>query len=163
MIKRIGLYPGSFDPFTNGHLYLIKSAAKLFDEVVVVLAVNRRKKRRIVAEKMVKAIEQTLQAEDLKNVRVELWTGVVARLAEQLGAQFLIRGLRDGVDYKYEENLAETNHFLTRIETVYFRAGEQSFVSSSIVMELWGLGENISGLVPAAVLQLIDEAAHEIV
>ncbi len=153
---KIGLYPGSFDPFTNGHLYLLKLAAELFDEVVVVLAMNGQKKRRTDDRKMAEAIRETLAAEQLNNVRVEIYDGVVVRLAQQLGAQFLIRGLRDGVDYKYEENLAEINHYLTQIETVYFRAGENSFVSSSMVMELRELGENVSGLVPPAVLATLE-------
>lgn len=155
--KKIGLYPGSFDPFTNGHLYLVKQASKLFDEVWIVIASNKLKQRRLDAEKMERGIAETLEAENLKNVRVMTHGGVVVRLAEKIGAQFLIRGLRDGVDYKYEENLAETNFHLAEMETVYFRAGTNSYISSSMVMELYELGEEINDLVPSAIAQVIKE------
>ena len=158
-MKKIGVYPGSFDPFTNGHLYLVKQAAELFDEVVIVLAVNANKKRRIEASKMVEAIKKCLEEEGLGDrVKVLETRGIVVRLAEEIGAGFLIRGLRDGVDFKYEENLAEINYHLAKMETVYFRAGENSYVNSSMVMELWGLGEKeaVKSLVPRAVVQVLD-------
>ena len=154
-MSKIGVYPGSFDPFTNGHLYLVKEAAKLFDRLVIVVAENRTKKRRIESGKMVEAIRKTLVEEKLENVEVLVWDGVVVRLAEREEAQFLVRGLRDGIDYKYEENLAEINYHLAKMETVYFRAGENSYVSSSMVMELHELGEEVGDLVPRAVLEVL--------
>ena len=155
-MKKIGIYPGSFDPFTNGHLYLVKQAAELFEEVVIVIAVNQLKKRRTAEEAMRAAIEKTLEAEGLsERVRVEICPGVVVRRAQELGAGFLIRGLRDGMDYRYEENLAEINYHLAKMETVYFRAGEGSYISSSMVMELFTLGEEVADLVPKAVGELL--------
>ena len=121
--ERIAIYPGSFDPFTNGHLDIVKKVAALFDEVYVVIGANAKKNRSIDALKMKAAIEQTMQENGLHNVVVAVYDGLVAQYAKTNGIRYMIRGLRNNMDYNYEENIAEVNKLINPdMEYVYFRA-----------------------------------------
>lgn len=154
MSKR-AIYPGSFDPFTNGHLDIVKKAAALFDEVNVVIGVNANKRRTFSAEAMKLAIEQTLQELGLDNVAVTIHDGLVAEYAKQNDISYMIRGLRNNMDYNYEENIAEVNKLINpRMEYVYFRA-ENVAVSSSMVKELRSYGLDISPYVPKAIFDIV--------
>ena len=149
------IYPGSFDPFTNGHLDIIKKAAVLFDEVYVVIGINSAKRRAFDSEKMKSAIESTMAALDLHNVRVAVFEGLVAQYAKDNGIKYMIRGLRNNMDYNYEENIAEVNKLINPdMEYVYFRA-ENVAVSSSMVKELHSFGLDISPYVPKAVIDVM--------
>ena len=143
-MERIGFYAGSFDPFTNGHLQIVKKATKIFDRVIVGIAYNSEKEIRINKEKMKEAIEKTIKQLNIKNVQVTLYTGLTAEEAKKNGANILVRGLRNGTDYQYEENIAETNEKIFGLDTCYFRAGDLGYLSSSLVMELWNNGVDIS-------------------
>lgn len=149
------IYPGSFDPFTNGHLDIVKKASALFDKVYVVIGVNANKKRSINSGKMKAAIEETLCECNLTNVQVAVYEGLVAEYAEKNGIKYMIRGLRNNMDYNYEENIAEVNKLINpKMEYVYFRA-ENIAVSSSMVKELHGFGQDISKYVPKSVFDIM--------
>lgn len=143
-MERIGFYAGSFDPFTNGHLQIVKKATKIFDKVIVGIAYNSEKEIRIDKEKMKEAIEKTIKQLNIQNVQVTLYTGLTAEEAKKNGANILVRGLRNGTDYQYEENIAETNEKIFGLDTCYFRAGDLGYLSSSLVMELCNNGADIS-------------------
>lgn len=152
-MSKKALYPGSFDPFTNGHLDIVKKAAELFEEVYIVIGVNANKRRSFSAEGMKKAIEETLQEQGLDNCQVCVYEGLVAEFSKTLGIQYMIRGLRNNMDYNYEENIAEVNKLINPdMEYVYFRA-ENVAVSSSMVKELYSYQRDISKFVPAKILE----------
>ena len=153
----IGFYAGSFDPFTNGHLQIVKKATKCFSKVIVGIAYNSEKKVRVNKEKMKQAIEKTILNLNLKNVEVTLYSGLTAEEAKKKQANILIRGLRNGTDYQYEENIAETNEKISELDTCYFRAGELGYLSSSLVMELYQNGVDIKQFVPKAVKETIEK------
>ena len=149
------VYAGSFDPFTIGHLHVLRQAALVFDTVYVGIAVNSAKTRKIDKEVMKKAIEKVLVTNGLDNVKVEAFEGLTVDYAIEKGAKFLVRGLRNGTDYEYEENLAVVNSKIAGIETIYFRAGKTAHISSSIVMELHKYGKDITKWVPKEVLEVL--------
>lgn len=151
-----GFYAGSFDPITNGHLYVIKSAAWVFDEVVVGIGVNEDKRRSFAPEVMKETLEKVLVRENLANVRVVVYDNLTVEQAKKEHCQFLIRGLRDGVDYGEEETLARTNLAFGGLETIYFRAGEMAYISSSVVMELAKYRADVGKLVPIEISKLIE-------
>ena len=154
------IYPGSFDPFTNGHLDIVKKASALFDCVYIVLGVNAKKKRTYPCEQMKAAIEQTLIDMKISNCVVCVCDGLVAEFAKENGAGYMIRGLRNNMDYNYEENIAEINKLINPdLEYVYFRAENVAF-SSSLVKELVGYGKDASAFVPKAVHTLICSGGH---
>ncbi len=149
------IYPGSFDPFTNGHLDIVKKSAALFDEVYVVIGINSSKSRAVDSELMKKAIEETVRDLGLSNVRVAVYEGLVAQYAKEHGIKYMIRGLRNNMDYNYEENIAEVNKLINPyMEYVYFRA-ENVAVSSSMVKELHAYGQDISVYLPKAVFDIL--------
>lgn len=150
-----GIYAGSFDPFTIGHLHVLKQACQVFDKVYVAIAVNSEKKRRIDKEVMKDAISKVIENNGLKNAEVVIFDGLTVDLAEQKDAKFLIRGLRNGTDYEYEENLAVVNSKIAGIETIYFRAGKTAHISSSVVMELYKYGRDITKWVPREILDVL--------
>lgn len=157
----IGFYAGSFDPFTNGHLKIVTKAAENFDKVIIGIAYNSEKATRINKEEMKKAIEKTIQELDLNNVEVTLYSGLTVDEAKKYNANILIRGLRNGTDYQYEENIAEVNEKISGLDTCYFRAGELGYLSSSLVMELWNNNADISMFVPKAVLEVLEKRDGE--
>ncbi len=150
MSKRIALYAGSFDPYTNGHHAVVKKAAALFDEVVVLIGVNIGKKRAFDAEAMRRAIQEALDADGL-NARCEIHTGLIADYCRDHGIRWHVRGLRSAADYAYEENLAQINGRLNpELETLYLR-GDDTALSSSLVRELMAFGHDVAEYVPEAV------------
>ena len=151
----IGFYAGSFDPFTNGHLAIVKKAAKCFDKIIVGIGQNVEKKSRCDRMKMKDAIEKTLKDENIDNVEVIIYEGLTVKASKEHNAEILIRGLRNGTDYQYEENIAQVNEEIDGLDTCYFRAGNLGYLSSSMVMELYSAGENISSYVPKAVLKML--------
>ena len=153
----VGFYAGSFDPFTNGHLAIVKKASKCFDKVIIGIGYNSEKKPRVDKNKMKEAIEKTIKDENLSNVEVVLYTGLTVDEAKKYNSNILIRGLRNGTDYEYEENISAINEKVAGIDTCYFRAGDLGYLSSSIVMELFENNKDVSGFVPKAVYSLLNE------
>lgn len=152
----IGFYAGSFDPFTNGHLQIIKKSAKCFEKVIIGIAYNSAKKERINKEKMKEAIKDTIKEIGLENVEVTLYNGLTVEEAKKYNADILIRGLRNGTDYQYEENISEANEKIGNLDTCYFRAGDLGYISSSLVMELWENNMDISKFVPKQIAKLLE-------
>lgn len=150
------VYAGSFDPFTIGHLDIVRKAAKLFDEVHIVIGVNTSKQRSFPAPAMLMAINNTLQAEGLHNVKAYGCYGLIVEYAKHNGIPYLVRGLRNSIDYDYEENAAEVNELLCpELETVYLRANN-SAISSTMVKELQRLGADISDFLPNEIYDLVE-------
>ena len=149
------IYAGSFDPFTTGHLNVLIQASKVFEKVYLVIAVNSEKQRRIDKDIMKDAIEKVIANRKILNVEVLTYEGLTVDVAKEKGAEFLVRGLRNGTDYQYEENIALINNKIAGIETIYFRAGKTSHISSSIVMELKKYGRDITNLVPPEILEIL--------
>lgn len=150
------IYAGSFDPFTIGHLHVLRQASEVFGTVYVAIAVNSEKNnRRTDKDIMKKAIENVLKNNGLNNVEVVTFDGLTVDLALEKGAKFLVRGLRNGTDYEYEENMAVVNSKIAGVETIYFRAGKTAHISSSIVMELHKYGKDITKWVPKEVLEIL--------
>lgn len=153
----IAIYAGSFDPFTIGHLQVLTEASYLFDKVIVAIANNADKKRRIDSQLTLSAIEDTVSNLSYgSKIEVIRFQGLIADLANENKADYLIRGIRNGIDYEYEENLARINESFG-LKTIYIRAGSLSHVSSSMVMELYKYGRDISSYVPPFVLKVINE------
>ncbi len=151
----IGFYAGSFDPFTNGHLSIVKKSTKCFDKVIIGIGKNAEKKSRFDKQKMKEAIEKVLKEEEIQNAEVIIYDGLTSKEAKAHGAEILIRGLRNGTDYQYEETIAEINDEYSGLDTCYFRAGNLGYLSSSMVMELYIAGENITKFVPKAVAEVL--------
>lgn len=147
-MNRKALYPGSFDPFTNGHFDIVKKASALFDQVHIVIGVNNQKRRSFDAQDMKIAIEEVLRDRGITNCVVSVYDGLIAEFAKTKGIHYMIRGLRNNMDYNYEENIAEVNKLINpNMEYIYFRA-ENVAVSSSMVKELHSYDQDISKYVP---------------
>lgn len=151
----IGFYAGSFDPFTNGHLQIVKKSIKCFDKVIIGIAHNSEKTDRIDKVKMKEAIKKAITEENLNNVEVVLYSGLTVEKAKECNANILIRGLRNGTDYEYEENISAINEKIADMDTCYFRAGDLGYLSSSVVMELYNNGKPVDKYVPKAVAELL--------
>ena len=151
MTKRIALYAGSFDPYTNGHHDIVKKACTLFDEVVVMIAVNVQKKRSGDAEAMRAAIQQALKADGLDNARAVVHTGLVADYCAEHDILWYVRGVRNNMDYNYEENIAQINHLINpALESIYLRSDDPA-ISSSMIRELMAFGKDVGAYLPEAV------------
>ena len=148
------IYPGSFDPITNGHLDVLKRALKVFDEIIVLVAVNPNKKSKFSAAERVEMIKDATK--DLKGVSVDSTEGLSVQYAKEHGASCLIRGLRAVTDFEYEFSLSASNEFIDdSIDMVFFMShAETSFISSSSIDELFNKGVDISKLVPSSVLKM---------
>lgn len=152
---KIGFYPGSFDPFTNGHLHVVKTASKLFDKLVIGIGSNSQKYRAYDKEVMKYALKQVMEDEHIKNVTVITYEGLSIDAAKANNCNFLVRGIRDDMDYHYEENLAEINEEISGLDTIYIRAGKFGGISSSFVKELSDNGKDVSKYVPKEILSLM--------
>ena len=150
---KIAVYPGSFDPITNGHLDILERATKVFDKVIVLIAINPNKHSRSSNEERIEMVKEAVIG--LKNVEVDSYDGLTVRYAKEHNATHLIRGLRAVSDFEYEFQLASANEFAdSSIDMVFFMArGEKSFISSSAIFELHNSGVDISNLVPESVLK----------
>lgn len=153
----IGFYAGSFDPFTIGHLHLVEVASKLFDKVIVGIGVNPKKQRNFDKNKMKDAINSLFKDVGLNNCECIIYEGLTIDVAKEMGATFLIRGIRNGIDYGYEENLALVNEEISGIDTIYLRAGKFSAVSSSMVNQLLVADKDVSKYLPAQIKRIIDK------
>ena len=154
---RIGFYAGSFDPFTNGHLHVVAKSAQLFDKVVIGIGIHPKKTRRFDKELMKEAIEQVLIREKMDNVEVIVYDNLSADAAWDFNSTFLVRGIRNGMDYEYEENLASINEEISGLDTVYIRAGNLGNISSSMVMEMLRNKKDVSRYLPKEILELVNK------
>ena len=151
----IGFYAGSFDPFTNGHLHVVEKSAKLFDKVIIGIGVHPDKKRRYDKEIMKNAIEKVIANRNLTNVSVVCYDNLSVDVALEHHATLLVRGIRNGMDYQYEETLASINEEISGLDTMYIRAGSLGNISSSMVMELLQYGKDVSKYLPEEIMEII--------
>ena len=149
MIKAV--FPGSFDPPTNGHLDIIQRASKLFDDVDVLISVNPNKNYMFSEQERLEMLKQLLK--DYKNVQIHVWEGLIVNYAKETGAKVLIRGIRSTNDFAYEFELAHMNQNLNpQIETMFLPSKEKwGVVKSSSIKELALFGGDISRMVPPLV------------
>ena len=148
----LAVYPGTFDPITNGHVDIMRRSLKIFDRVVVALAENVRKAPLFTIDERRKLIGDAL-AQD-KRLEIDAFQGLLADYCRRRGASVVIRGLRALADFEYEFQSAHMNRRLAPdVETLFLMTGEESFyVSSSLVKEVALMGGDVSGLVPAGVV-----------
>ena len=144
------IFPGSFDPITLGHEDIIKRAIPLFDEIVIAIGINAEKKYMFSLEDRKQFIEETFKNEP--SVTVISYEGLTIDLCKKLGADFILRGLRNPADFEFEKAIAHTNRYLSKIETVFLlTAARTSYISSSIVRDVLRNGGEYQKLVPKAV------------
>ncbi len=150
-MKIRAVYPGTFDPVTNGHLDLIQRSAVLFEEVVVAILRNADKSPLFTTEERVVMLQEVVA--DLKNVRVETFDGLLVDYARMIKASVIVRGIRAISDYEYELQMALMNRRLApKVETVFMAPAETyGYLSSGLVKQISGLGGSVCGLVPPSV------------
>lgn len=154
-MNKIALYPGTFDPITNGHFDIIRRGLKLFDEIIVAVADSKDKKPMFTLEQRVEFVKAATK--ELGNVKVLSFDNLTVDFASQLNANILIRGLRAVSDFEYELQLGYLNHSLDKsIETIYLMPNlNHAFVSSSIVRNLLKFDGKTSHLLPSEVEEMI--------
>ncbi|MDO7848146.1 pantetheine-phosphate adenylyltransferase [Hymenobacter sp. M29] len=147
-MPRIALFPGSFDPFTNGHLDIVRRGAVLFDEVVVAIGTNSSKQRYLPIEQMVALLAEVFR--DEPRVSVRTFKGLTAEFAREVGARFLLRGLRNSPDFEYEKPIAFGNeHVNPGLETVFLLTSPAlGAVSSTIIRDIHRYGGNVDAFLP---------------
>jgi pantetheine-phosphate adenylyltransferase len=151
---RLAIYPGSFDPITNGHVDILGRALRLFDRVIVAVAQNVRKQALFTVEERTAMIRASLGDIDGARVEIDSFSGLLVDYAKQRGAGVLIRGLRAIADFEYEFQFAHMNrHLAPAVETVFLMTSDESFyVSSSLVKEVATMGGDITRIAPPAVV-----------
>jgi pantetheine-phosphate adenylyltransferase len=152
-MRRIAVYPGSFDPITNGHVDLIRRGLKIFDKLIVLVAYNPNKASRFTVKERVEMIQGVIG--NMEGVSVDTYHGLLVDYVRDQGASVLLRGLRALSDFEYEFQMALINRKLNReIETVFLMTGYRwFFTSSKIINEAASFGGNVKGLVPELVYQ----------
>lgn len=152
---RIAVYPGSFDPITNGHLEVLKRSLRVFDKVILLLAVNPAKKANFSKDERLFMMKEATKG--LNGVEVDSYAGLTVDYCLEKGAHHLIRGLRAVSDFEYEFGLAAANEFCSKdVDMVFFMAHQgESFISSSMINELASARVDVKSLVPEAVDVLI--------
>jgi len=150
-MKKISIYPGTFDPITNGHLDLVKRALRIFDEVIIAVAPSQKKQPLFSLQKRITLIRNAIST--LKRAKVEVFEGLLVEYVRKKNGIAILRGLRAISDYEYELQMAHMNRRLdTKIETVFMMPSEEySFLTSSIVKEVVSFGGSVKDLVPAGV------------
>ncbi len=142
-MKRIAVFPGSFDPFTKGHECVIEKALDLFDEVVIGIGQNTSKKYLFSIDQRKRHISSIFEQHE--KVRVSEFSGLTVTFCKSIGAQYIVRGLRDSKDFGYERSIAQMNHEISGIESVFFMTvPEYTAINSSIVREIHKSGGDIS-------------------
>lgn len=159
---RTALYPGTFDPITNGHLDLIRRARRLFDRVIVAVGTGREKHPMFTARERLALVRDAV--EGIEGVEVIPFSGLLVDAAERTGAAAIIRGLREVSDFEYEFQMALMNRRLAcDVETVFLMPSEHfTYLNSTIVKEVALLGGSVEGLVPASVGRRLEEKRRQL-
>ena len=155
-MRKIAVYPGTFDPITNGHIDIIKRAKRLFDEVLVAVAISQEKRPLYTIEKRVAMVEEAIK--ELEGVRVGAFDTLLVDFAKENDIRVIIRGLRAVSDFEYELQIGYANASLwDEIETVYLMPSlKNAFISSSIVRSILKHDGNVNHLVPAAIIPMLE-------
>ena len=150
---KVAVYPGSFDPVTNGHLDILYRATNIFDKVIVLIAINPAKKSHFTPEERKAMIEEAVNGNP--KIVVDTFDGLTVEYAKAHGATHLIRGLRAVTDFEYEFQLASANYFVDNdIDSIFLMSkNDKSFISSSMIMEMYKKGVDVSSLVPPSVVK----------
>ena len=148
---KVGIYPGSFDPVTNGHIDIIKRSAKLVDTLIVAILENSSKKAFFSTQERIQLLEESCK--DIENLKVESFSGLLVDFAKEKEANLIIRGLRALTDFEYELQMAQMNkHLHSEIETIFLVTNVRySFLSSSAIKEVAQFGGDVSDFVPPIV------------
>jgi pantetheine-phosphate adenylyltransferase len=156
-MPKIVIYPGTFDPITNGHVDLIERAGKLFDKIIVAVAMSEGKSPLFDVDTRVSIVEEVVKP--MKNIEVTGFKGLLVDFAKEQNADALLRGLRAVSDFEYEFQLANMNRRLSpNLESLFLTPAEQfSFISSTLVREIATLNGDVSQFVPAAVQRALAE------
>ncbi|UCF86711.1 MAG: pantetheine-phosphate adenylyltransferase [Nitrospiraceae bacterium] len=156
-MSRTAIYPGTFDPITNGHIDLIVRTLKIFDEVIIAVAPSQRKQPLFTTKERIQLIEESVK--ELKDARADSFDSLLVNYATKQGSVAIIRGLRAVSDFEYELQMALMNRRLSAdIETVFMMpSGEYTFLSSTMVKEVASFGGDVNGLVPEAVERALRE------
>jgi len=151
-----GVYPGSFDPVTVGHIDVVSRAAALFEKVIVAVYATPSKDLLFDADERVDLFRRSVQG--LPNVEVTKFEGLVVRYAKEVGAKAIIRGLRSGSDFEYEFDMAFMNRKLEQdVDMVFFMTSQENmFVSSSLLKEVARLGGDVTGMLPSHVAEAVN-------
>ena len=155
-MSNVAIYPGTFDPITNGHIELITRSLSIFDEVIVAVAPSKKKKPLFTVKERIKLIEQSVAK--LKGARADSFDNLLMDYAEETGSLAVVRGLRAVSDFEYELQMALMNRRLNaNIETVFLMPSQEyTFLSSTMVKEVVSFGGSINGLVPAVVEEALN-------
>lgn len=141
------IFPGTFDPFTIGHDALVRRALSVVDELYIAIGINTEKRTMLTLDERMQRIETLYK--DEPSVRVVSYEGLTTDFAQSIGAQFIIRGVRNTIDFEYERNIADVNRMLTGIDTLLLISEpEYAAISSSMVRELSHFGKDISKYLP---------------
>ncbi len=153
-MRRKAVFPGSFDPVTLGHTDIIDRALPMFDELIIAIGININKKYMFDIELRQKMIEEIYKNEP--KIKVITYTGLTVDLCHKKNFPFILRGLRNPADFEFEKAIAQTNRKLGNVETVFLLTGpETSYISSSIVRDIYKNGGDISQLVPKEILKFL--------
>lgn len=145
-MKRSGLFPGSFDPFTKGHEAVVLKALAIFDEIIIGVGINSKKQGYFTLESRVEHIRSLFA--DYPAVKVLTYQKLTVDFCKEIGATHIVRGLRDSKDFEYEKTIAHMNHAISGIETVFFLTSQQhSAINSSIIREMHQNNADISPFV----------------
>ena len=148
------IFPGTFDPFTLGHLDVLKRSILIFDEIIIGIGKNSDKKSMFSVEDRISFIKNSIV--ELKNVKVMSYEGLTIDFCKNVNANFIVRGVRNNGDFEFEKAIARTNRLLSKIETVFLlTSAETSFISSSIVRELIKNNGNYHELIPESITKIL--------
>lgn len=145
--QRIAVFPGSFDPFTIGHLSIVRRAAELFDKIIIAIGINDKKQSTHSEQERITQIKNAVKG--IENIEVISYHGLTVDLCKQYDAKYLLRGVRSFTDFEYEQNMADINRKIAGIETVIlFTLPEHASISSSVVRELDKYGYDTTDFLP---------------
>ena len=156
---KIAVYPGTFDPITNGHVDVLKRALLIFDKVIVLLAINPQKVATFSAKERLDMLQHVAATIDPSRIVVDATAGLTVNYAKEKGAQTIVSGLRAVPDFNYEHEIFEGNQFIDpTIDMIFFMANtSHSFISSSMMKQLVKQGQDVSSLVPESVLPYLNK------
>lgn len=145
--QRIAVFPGSFDPFTIGHLSIVRRAAELFDKIIIAIGINDKKQSTHSEQERITQIKKAVRG--IENIEVISYHGLTVDVCKQYDAKYLLRGVRSFTDFEYEQNMADINRKIAGIETVIlFTLPEHASISSSVVRELDKYGYDTTDFLP---------------